>query len=138
MTNVTLTQNFYANWSYLTVDVKRMNMNNAFGYANPLAAGFTANVTYGHPYEAVLFTDTSAGSPTKWNWTFGDGTYSELQNPTHAYAYGSNFNVTLNALTQDGSNATTKTEYIHIDPLSTDPIRVISPERWCLHRRNLP
>ncbi|MFA7303032.1 MAG: PKD domain-containing protein, partial [Methanoregula sp.] len=43
----------------------------------------------------VQFTDTSAGSVTTWNWTFGDGSTSTEQNPTHAYPTAGNKTVTL-------------------------------------------
>ncbi|HEX5003625.1 MAG TPA: PKD domain-containing protein [Bacteroidia bacterium] len=33
----------------------------------------------------VAFTNTSTGSPTQFQWSFGDGTGSSLQNPTHTY-----------------------------------------------------
>ena len=36
-------------------------------------ANFTANVTSGTAPLAVQFTDTSSGSPTEWNWDFGEG-----------------------------------------------------------------
>ncbi|MBI4929824.1 MAG: PKD domain-containing protein [Bacteroidetes bacterium] len=36
-----------------------------------------------------------AGSITGWNWNFGDGNSSSLQNPTHVYASSGNYNVTL-------------------------------------------
>ena len=42
---------------------------------------------------AVQFTDTSNGSPTTWNWSFGDGNFSIAQNPVHPYAYPGIFNV---------------------------------------------
>ncbi|MHC1706391.1 MAG: PKD domain-containing protein [Bacteroidales bacterium] len=31
------------------------------------------------------FTDASIGNPTNWQWSFGDGTGSNLQNPAHQY-----------------------------------------------------
>jgi trimeric autotransporter adhesin len=34
----------------------------------------------------VHFIDGSTNSPTAWNWSFGDGTYSSIQNPTHTYS----------------------------------------------------
>jgi len=45
----------------------------------------------------VTFLDTSTGGPTKWSWSFGDGTSSSLQNPTHTYGAGGTYAVTLTA-----------------------------------------
>ena len=41
------------------------------------------------------FTDQSTGNPTSWYWTFGDGTQSFLQNPTHYYNANGTFQVCL-------------------------------------------
>ncbi|MCB9231535.1 MAG: PKD domain-containing protein [Bacteroidia bacterium] len=43
----------------------------------------------------VNFTDQSTNSPTVWNWDFGDGNTSALQNPTHTFATQGAFNVCL-------------------------------------------
>lgn len=46
----------------------------------------------------VTFTDTSSGSPTSWQWDFGDGTpISNQQNPVHAYSGPGTYVVTLTA-----------------------------------------
>lgn len=45
----------------------------------------------------IQFTDKSSNSPTLWNWTFGDGAYSSLQNPVHTYTSPGVYNVTLMA-----------------------------------------
>lgn len=44
----------------------------------------------------VYFTNTSTGNPTSFLWSFGDGSNSNLQNPTHTYASNGTFVVTLN------------------------------------------
>ena len=54
-------------------------------YGTPPIASFTANVTFGPKPLAVNFTDLSTNTPTSWNWTFGDGNFSVLQNPVHIY-----------------------------------------------------
>lgn len=62
---------------------------------SPVAA-FTAQA--GCANNPVAFTDQStigAGTIVGWNWNFGDGSTSTLQNPTHQYAAASNYNVTL-------------------------------------------
>ena len=33
----------------------------------------------------IQFNDTSLNTPTAWNWSFGDGTYSSVQNASHQY-----------------------------------------------------
>lgn len=43
----------------------------------------------------VVFKDLSAGRPTRWRWTFGDGNVSDLQHPVHYYAKTGVYPVTL-------------------------------------------
>jgi Zn-dependent metalloprotease len=43
----------------------------------------------------VSFTDQSTNFPIGWLWDFGDGNFSNSQNPLHAYASPGTFNVTL-------------------------------------------
>ena len=55
--------------------------------------------------ELVSFSDLSSGSPTTWNWTFGDigaGNTSTDQNPTHTYTIAGNYNVFLNVTNSTG------------------------------------
>lgn len=51
------------------------------------------------PNEPIDFIDKSTSTSNNintWNWSFGDGNVSTLQNPTHTYAnVGNNFSVTL-------------------------------------------
>jgi hypothetical protein len=87
---------------------------------------FGANVTSGINPLTVQFTDTSAGSPSSWNWSFGDSTFSEVQNPIHTYTYHGNFTVALNASNLAHSDILTKPSFINVDPVpSTLPIRII-------------
>jgi PKD repeat protein len=50
----------------------------------PALAAFTTAA--GADARSVRFTDTSAGRPTSWQWSFGDGTTSTSQSPSHTYA----------------------------------------------------
>jgi len=69
-------------------------------------AGFSSNVTSGSAPLNVLFSDTSTGSPTSWNWSFGDGTTSTTKNPVHNYSTAGNYTVALTVSNSAGSNTT--------------------------------
>lgn len=43
----------------------------------------------------VNFTDATLNTPTSWQWAFGDGNSSNMQNPTNMYAAPGNYNVQL-------------------------------------------
>ncbi|SFM16093.1 PKD domain-containing protein [Methanolobus profundi] len=49
------------------------------------------------------FTDLSENA-TSWDWDFGDGTVSELQNPEHTYTANGSYTVSLVAYADDTSN----------------------------------
>jgi len=49
-----------------------------------LCTSFSGNYTYVVDGLSVSFTDESPNS-TQWNWQFGDGSMSLVQNPTHTY-----------------------------------------------------
>jgi len=59
---------------------------------------------------AVQFTDASAFCPGntiyKWQWTFGDGATSTLQNPIHSYATTGSFTVKLTVTTTNNLTST--------------------------------
>ncbi|MFA5415166.1 MAG: kelch repeat-containing protein [Methanoregula sp.] len=79
-------------------------------------ANFTANITAGTAPLTVRFTDTSTGSPNGWNWSFGDGSFSNLQYPTHTYSMAGLFTVALTVTNSSSSNTLTKTNYITVNP----------------------
>jgi PKD repeat protein len=79
--------------------------------------GFNANTTSGIVPQTVKFTDQSAGYPTSWNWSFGDGSNSTQQNPTHTYTNIGNYNVSLTVSNADGNNTTTKADFITVNTL---------------------
>ncbi len=56
------------------------------------AIGFVQNGGAGMSFD---FSDLSAGTATAWEWHFGDGNMSTLENPTHAYAMQGNYIATL-------------------------------------------
>lgn len=82
----------------------------------PLIVSFTTSQTTGLVPLTVQFTDTSTGQPTSWNWNFGDGGTSHLQNPTHKYTTSGDYTVRLDATNNLGSCWYTST--ISVSPLA--------------------
>jgi parallel beta-helix repeat protein len=78
------------------------------------SANFTSNVTSGGAPLNVHFNDTSTGNATSWIWSFGDGGTSTEQNATHVYANEGNYNVSLTAINEAGTNTLTKNSYIQV------------------------
>lgn len=50
----------------------------------------------------VTFSDMTSGNNTAWNWDFGDGFLSNLQNPTHSYTSNGTYTVCLTVTSADG------------------------------------
>jgi gliding motility-associated-like protein len=87
---------------------------NAVLITRPVAA-FMADTFY-CPLSALQFTDTSSGSGLTFNWSFGDGGTSTLQNPTHIYPMGDNsYSIKLTIRDVAGcQDSTVKTNYVKI------------------------
>jgi PKD repeat protein len=75
---------------------------------------FTKSPVPNTNFTTVYFNDKSTGfyGPTSWSWTFGDGSASTQQNPTHQYTSYNQYNITLSATNSQGItgsyNATVK------------------------------
>jgi PKD repeat protein len=78
------------------------------------ASAFTSSSTSGYTSLKVAFTDKSTGSPTSWNWNFGDGTSSKARNPVHTYSKVGKYTVTLTVKNSKGSSKITKNNYITV------------------------
>jgi PGF-pre-PGF domain-containing protein len=85
--------------------------------ASPVA-GFTGTPLSGTAPLAVTFTDTSTGTPTSWNWVFGDGNTSTIQSPVFTYVTSGYFTVKLTAANAFGSSAKTISQYIAVAAVS--------------------
>ncbi|MDH4474563.1 MAG: PKD domain-containing protein [Fluviicola sp.] len=93
----------------------------------PPVAAFTAQA--GCANNPVAFTDQStiaSGTIVAWNWNFGDGSNSALQNPTHQYAAASNYNVTLTVTSDLGC-----TNSITIQVSTTAPVAAFTSTVAC-------
>ena len=83
-------------------------------------ANFTGSPLSGYAPLTVNFTDQSSnllGSSTSWNWDFGDGGISNVQNPQ--YVYGdvedtTSYTVTLIVTTPFGTSTAVKVNYITV------------------------
>jgi gliding motility-associated-like protein len=74
----------------------------------------------------VSFTNTSS-SGTSWQWDFGDGNTSNLQNPTHMYLAGGTYAVTLIVSNGGGCNDTlTIPAAVVVDPQPTAGLGALS------------
>jgi PKD repeat protein len=62
-------------------------------------SSFKATPNSGSPPLTVQFTDTSSNNPTIWKWSFGDGTSSTEQNPSHTYTTSGVYGITLESST---------------------------------------
>lgn len=71
-------------------------------------ASFSSNFASGKSPLTVNFIDQSTNSPTAWKWTFGDGTTSTLQNPTHTFTSIRSYDVHLKVKNSAGSDTIKK------------------------------
>src|SRR5208337_3440565 len=89
-------------------------------------AGFSASPTQGTAPLNVQFTDTSTGSPTAWFWSFGDGTYSTLQNPEHTYSKAGTYSVVMVAINSYGQSPQSSPQTITVTSTGTVPVASFS------------
>ncbi|MDD3961317.1 MAG: PKD domain-containing protein [Bacteroidales bacterium] len=82
-----------------------------------LDANFNASTTIPAVGAPVTFYDLSTGSPTTWNWSFGDGVNSTAQNPSHAYSTTGLKTVFLTVQNATSSDTETKVNYINVSTL---------------------
>jgi PKD repeat protein len=129
--NTSTEQNLYFTWNITgTYEVKHCITDSVTTACNNKTAYVTVGTPtppvvapvasfYGGPQTGnvpltVLFTDVSSNTPTSWNWSFGDGIYSELQNPSHAYTRSGFRTVNLTATNSAGSNVTTRLKFVKV------------------------
>ena len=79
-------------------------------------ANFTAAPLDVCPSENVNFTIDPSTIADQWNWNFGDGSLSSVQNPVHAYLDSGYFSVTLTAFNNGCPQTVSRNLYIHVKP----------------------
>ena len=105
-----------------TFDVSLM-ATNAGGSNSTTQTGFivvealpTVGFTFSTTGLTTQFTNTTTGMGNTFLWNFGDGTNSNLANPTHTYAAVGNYVVTLTATNSCGSSNQSATVTITATP----------------------
>ncbi len=68
---------------------------------------------------SITFEDVSMNSPSNWFWTFGDGSNSNEQNPTHTYEQPGNYLVCLQVNNICGSTQRCELIEVNCNPLAT-------------------
>jgi len=83
-------------------------------YAKPIIQFTSSSTSTCDVNTTFNFTDNTIGS-NSWSWTFGDGSSSTQQNPSHQYTSTGNFSVTLIAGNSNGCYDTlSQSNFIHI------------------------
>jgi parallel beta-helix repeat protein len=89
----------------------------------PPVASFYVETSYPTPGISIQFVDTSTdpdwNNIVSWNWSFGDGNYSENQNPTHTYSSSDIYSVSL-TVTDNQSKSDTATKNVVVSDVWVD------------------
>ncbi|MFC6225338.1 GEVED domain-containing protein [Hymenobacter artigasi] len=80
----------------------------------PPIINFSTNYVVGGCVNPIQFTDLTTNVPISWLWSFGDGTTSTLQNPTHTYTASGTYNITLSATNANASASVTRLNAVTI------------------------
>ncbi|MCK5339010.1 MAG: PKD domain-containing protein, partial [Bacteroidales bacterium] len=76
---------------------------------------FDADVTFGTSPLTVNFIDLSSNNVTSWEWDFGNGGSSGIQNPTYTYYQSGTFIVSLTVEGNGCENTETKIDFIVVE-----------------------
>ncbi len=96
----------------------------------PPRAAFSVSASQTVAGQPIAFTDESVdddGTVRQWLWDFGDGTVSEEQNPTHAYAEPGQYVVSLTVV--DDAGARSYPSYLTVT-VKSRPVAVAGPDRY--------
>ncbi|MEM7040659.1 MAG: PKD domain-containing protein, partial [Bacteroidota bacterium] len=90
-------------------------------FVDSLDADFILNSNVGCPPLPVIFTDQSYSDTTivSWDWDFGDGGTSNLQNPSHVYSMEGTYTITL--IVTNAIGCTDTATFDNLEVLSADP-----------------
>ncbi|MBP7797386.1 MAG: PKD domain-containing protein [Thermoanaerobaculaceae bacterium] len=110
----------YGGGQYIAVGTAGTILRSVCDGAVPPTASFTWSPTSPTVGQPIQFTDSSAGPPTTWAWTFGDGASSTAANPTHTFAAQGAYTVTLQVGNAHGTSSVSKN--ITVAPSGSAPV----------------
>lgn len=82
-----------------------------------LRADFSATPLSGCPPMVINFKDNSTGNPASWRWDFGNGSFSNIQNPIATYNNPGSYNIKLVIKNGRGIDSLIKNQYIVVNAL---------------------
>jgi len=93
-------------------------------------ADFSTNPLSGPAPLTVSFEDLSIGEDLSYDWDFGDGTSTDIQNPNHGYTAPGSYTVTLTVSNSAGSDMRIREDYITVTQAANtapDAPNLVSP-----------
>jgi gliding motility-associated-like protein len=105
---------------------------NAIRVGRPPVVDFSVDTTTACAFSGVSFTDLSYPAD-RWDWDFGDGQTSTLQNPVHAFADTGTYSVKLTVTNNGCQGSITKTALITVRP----PVAAFDYSVNCANKYNV-
>lgn len=95
-----------------------------------VVADFTGAPLFGCSPLTVNFADTSTGPVEQWLWDFGDGQFSDQQNPSHTYDAPGVYSVALTAAAAGGAPADIETAVNYVQTIGPAVNFVAAPDSF--------
>ena len=94
-----------------------------------LYSNFIIDINNGCQGMQVSFTDITTNSPDTWFWDFGDGSTSNVQNPTHIFSNAGVFDITLTT-SKGGQCIDSKIFYSAIEVYANPDVQIIADSTY--------
>ncbi len=91
-------------------------LNSGFAHAQ-VTADFSGAPLFGCSPLPVVFADASTGPVDSWLWDFGDGAFSDEQNPVHIYDMPGVYTVRLTTAAAGGATPDTRTRVSYVQAI---------------------